>query len=454
MLTRRQIWRKTPSKDNSYSMTYANMFPSLMRVSSSISNITNTDKGVYDSTDESIITVDTDDLYEPNPPSAHNISTSGTNIKILINEINAANSSSNSPLYNCPSDDSLFPDFISNISNSQKDKRISPSFVLNDKKKVRFLETVNVIKIPTRRQLKPYMNDLYWNINECEHFKKDAFEELSLFSSTFNCSLQEAVIMLFQENINHLYTKENRHIPSFGRSLGFPMPLTPPKTVTVAMSASMASHDSSSVSTKSCLSKQQPPQQQNQQSVSLSSSTSSSSPSPSSFSPLQRLFYHSPHQQQKQQQHQQHQANHSNCNQSHPLSLVHHQDSLLTVHSSSAASRLRLTSSYGSFQSGHTDAESDIDVDHDVSNTSSSFSNTISTNTNSVNKPSASSSTSLHSSSTTGSSVANQADHHHQQQSQLQTGVNKKYLIHKLKYLSIEFSEEPPQEQETSKPII
>lgn len=65
-------------------------------------------------------------------------------------------------------------------------------------RRVRFSSYVKVCLIPTRDELVHLNSDLYWNLEECETFKKDGVEQLKRFSKHHGIAMKDAISLLFQ----------------------------------------------------------------------------------------------------------------------------------------------------------------------------------------------------------------------------------------------------------------
>ena len=243
MLTRRQIWRRTPSRDASYDIPYNNMMisPLMRSISKNVVNKTviennefyhgldgyeeDEDKIIDDNTENSTLTVEIDDLYisttcDPSTSSPNRSYQTINQNNIKQKHVDEISNNKNNNTGSNHFRRNKFSNFTSESTDSicssscttsicsettEKFKRSSP-------KKVRFHDTVKVVRIPTRRRLIPYLQDLYWNMQECDYFKREAFQELSTYAVEHNCTLQQAVVSLFQNNENDLYTISNRTI--------------------------------------------------------------------------------------------------------------------------------------------------------------------------------------------------------------------------------------------------
>ena len=83
------------------------------------------------------------------------------------------------------------PYFLSNNNNETKKLK-------NIRKKVQFCKMVKVILIPTRREFAVVAADLWWNFDECESFKKEAYHEMKAFVEKYRCTVKDGIFALYQ----------------------------------------------------------------------------------------------------------------------------------------------------------------------------------------------------------------------------------------------------------------
>lgn len=77
-------------------------------------------------------------------------------------------------------------------------RKLDPVIKQKRSRKIRFSSYVKVCLIPTRDELLHLHDDLYWNLQDCDAFKKDAVEQLKRFSKHRCIAMKEAIRLLFQ----------------------------------------------------------------------------------------------------------------------------------------------------------------------------------------------------------------------------------------------------------------
>ena len=188
MLTRRQIRRRTPTKDHPYSEPFQNMLPSpLMRSSNStnhllysyyrnpremdhndsIDDFTDLNKSEVSTetvTEDSSVTVEIDELYASVCDVTNPTPLYSANGDIMVDShinphlINNSNNPNGEQIKSTA--DSIIPRLIStdSLRSLETSSHSFSSFQSSSalKRFVRFNEMVKVVRIPTRRQLKPY----------------------------------------------------------------------------------------------------------------------------------------------------------------------------------------------------------------------------------------------------------------------------------------------------------
>jgi hypothetical protein len=69
---------------------------------------------------------------------------------------------------------------------------------LKPPRRIRFSSYLKVCLIPTRKELFPLADELYWSLAQCEDFKTEALRDIRAYAQQMGCSFKCAITALFQ----------------------------------------------------------------------------------------------------------------------------------------------------------------------------------------------------------------------------------------------------------------
>jgi hypothetical protein len=115
----------------------------------------------------------------------------------------------------CKSNDSIAKSEISGTARDSSDEEETDTSLSTDygdyfcaslkgtprskpKKSVQFASKCKVILICTRKELIPIASDLWWTMEECRNFQKDALADIIKLKKTFGFSVKESMFVLYQ----------------------------------------------------------------------------------------------------------------------------------------------------------------------------------------------------------------------------------------------------------------